>query len=335
MNVTATSQYFSQGDLKKLDKILNFIAGTEYSHPIVLYVCKELKMPVEQLLPKTFEDIQDSVSTREVNILRFEHYEARRKAKLNLVAEYILEKHLFSGSKNRTISKLYLVTSSDRNATLSSNSSFNRDALTERKANIIKNQIIKRLTVQENLKKLKKEEEESRLANEKKIKEKEKREKKYKKNTKIFEIRDQRIKERLEKKQKDIEENEIQALKDFKPGNYENNYFPLMISTSNGEYKYKYHSSTPTNNYIEVSFKQTTDENIKEKLDLITSKLNKSAIRAKKHLIEKASLGASKSYLIEKAKKFREETNMKKEEENIQKILKIQKSIEFSNVINK
>jgi hypothetical protein len=104
----------------------------------------------------------------------------------------------------------------------------------------MKSKIVNQLIVEENLKRLKTENEAKKNETEQKIKEKETREGKKVKNKKIFEIRDQRIKERLLKKQKDLENHEEKALKLFK--------------SSQSHLKAQFSSWTPPHRHAEVNF---------------------------------------------------------------------------------
>ena len=65
---------------------------------------------------------------------------------------------------------------------------------------------------------------------------------------------------------------------------------------------------------------------------MINARLNQSAQRAKKVLLEKANSGILLSNRLKKARDYRQEINHKKEEEAVQRILKIQQDIEFSQV---
>jgi predicted Holliday junction resolvase-like endonuclease len=86
------------------------------------------------------------------------------------------------------------------------------EAETERKVKSLKKAILNELSVSQKLKRLKKEEEDKKRKIEEKIKEKEAREIIKLKNHKLFEIRDERIKEILQKKKKEEEEHEIKGL---------------------------------------------------------------------------------------------------------------------------
>ena len=314
MDVTISSNLFQ----KEIKQVLQFIILNNYSHPIITYACKELSIPSEQLIPKTISDLEEKTATKEINELRIQHYEARRKAKLNLIAEFIIENKLHQRPKPKDLRSQSPQKSFKKDC--SPNVSFTQEIQTDRKANNIKNEIIKRLAVEENRKRIEKEHEKIKNATEQKIKEKEKREKLLNFNKKLFEVRDKRIKERLEKKIKDIELHEIQALK--------------TSSFYNVEAKSQYLSYTPRKD-VEVIFNQSEDENVKEKLLIINNRLNQSAQRAKKYLDEKINTNSILLKKLKKVKTMREEIEMKKEEENTKKMLKIQQSIEFSNVNNK
>lgn len=230
----------SKKDLKGLGNILDFMYRQNFSHPIIQNACNELGISNEQLIPRSFHEIQDKNANAEINLVRFEHFEARRKVRLNVVAEFLLEKKIFLGDKGKNGSKKALTPSPLKNNPDNAlSASFSYETSTERKVLNIKKRVIQRMTVQENLKKIKQEEEESRKAIEEKTKAKEKREKNIVKNVKNFEIRDKRIKERLRKKKIDLETHEKEALKSV--------YHSDPVSKS-------YYIYTPTNNYLEVTF---------------------------------------------------------------------------------
>lgn len=85
----------------------------------------------------------------------------------------------------------------------------------DHKAKIIKSKIVNQLMVEENLKRIKQENEIRKIVTEQRIRDREMRDVKKVRNTKIFEKRDKRIKERLQKKQKNIEDHEEKALNLF------------------------------------------------------------------------------------------------------------------------
>ena len=236
----------SKKDITDINQLLSFISKQNFYHPLINYACKELGIPNEQLIPKTLLQIQDKNTSKEVNELRFQHFEARRKAKLNIIAEYLLENKLFVTYSSKSVNKVTLTPSPSKTPRKytenTPSASVTQEINTERKAVNIKNRIIKRLTVNENLKKIQQDKEEARKIVEQKIKDKEKREKNILINTKQFEVRDQRIKERLEKKQSDIEKHEKSVLNSFQKTEYEN------------ESKYQYQAYTPPHRYVEVIF---------------------------------------------------------------------------------
>ena len=244
MDNTFSNSSASLKDIKGIKKIVDFMSRQNFSHPIINYACTQLAITSDQLIPKSLAEFEEKNSNKEVNLLRYQHHEARRKARINVIAEFLYEKKLFLGSKINSTKKTMLTPSPNKLPKSSDNSpsvSYSQEASTERKVLSIKHRIIKRLVVQENQKKIKEEEEESRKTIEQKVKDKEKREKVCPQNSRNYEIRDKRIKERIEKKLKDVEEHEIKAMKEYQPSGTEN--------------KSQYQSYTPPHRYVEVSLK--------------------------------------------------------------------------------
>ena len=316
-----SSRFKFPDNLDDIKKFINFIASAKLSHRVVQYACNEVGISIEEIYEKKYEEIEDKNSTKELNELRFSHYEARRKAKINIISDY-LNSHKTSFTKGSASNKKITITPSHNRATHSSElTTQSQEGNLDHKVRIMKSKIVNQLMVEENLKRIKQENEVKKTVTEQRIKEKEMREVKKVRNTKIFEIRDQRIKERLIKKQKDIEDHEEKALK--------------LFQNSQSHLKAQINSFTPPHRHLDVIFiKSEVDEAIEEKLECIKDKLNKSAARAKKLLIEKVNSGQNLNNQIEKVKTLREQILHKQEEEYAQKIFRIHQDIELSNVPN-
>ncbi|OMJ69654.1 hypothetical protein SteCoe_32569 [Stentor coeruleus] len=322
MNSTLSVRIKNDESLNEARKLVTMMASKNFFHPLVSYACSELGIPNDHVIPIKYTEIEDKNVSKELNDLRYHHIEARRKAKINLITTFLINQNLILSSQKPSTAKTPSTPNpsrpNDKQNQSSPNSSYAQEVFTERKKLHYKNQIIHKLTVEENLKIIKKQEEEARKATEQKIKQKEKREKILNRNTKNFEIRDKRIKERLEKKNRDIEEHELEAMK--------------MDYKSQAELKNHYQSYTPPHRHVEVIYIQSEGiDDTEAKLELITSRLNQSAQRAKKILLEKAWSGQIMSKNIYKVKTNREELEHKKEEDNMQKILKMQHDLQYSN----
>ena len=73
---------------------------------------------------------------------------------------------------------------------------------------------------------------------------------------------------------------------------------------------------------------------ISDRLDTINKKLNKSAIRAKKILLEKKIPAKQLANQIIKAKTLREQILNREEEEKTLRLIRMQNDLEFSFVLN-
>ena len=223
--------------IEDLKKFVNFVVGSKSKHPGIMKACEQVGIDLEELFPKRFEEIEDKSAGKEVNELRFSHLEARRKAKVNIICEFLFERQKFKTKQVESYKKIALIpqfrghSASELTETGQSNPNTQR-------ARAIKSKLVNQLLVEENLKKMKIEEEAQKLLIEQKIKDKESREAPRGTNKRIFILRDQRIKERLLKRQNDLDQHEQQALKMFQ----------------NSQSTLKAHSSTftPTYKCVEV-----------------------------------------------------------------------------------
>ena len=196
-----------QARLEELKKFIHLLANNRQEHSLLNFACSEVGISFEELLPINQEEIISKFSTKEINDLRVTHMEARRKAKINILAKFILEHQLMN--KSTSSSKLIKSNLTPQKVKLSES---NYELDTERKVNNLKRAIFNELSVSRNLKQLKKVEEVKKKKIEEKIKEKESREPIKFKNLKLFELRDQRIKEILQKRKKEEEEHELKGL---------------------------------------------------------------------------------------------------------------------------
>lgn len=197
----------NEARLQELKKFIHLLANNRQEHSLLNFACQEVGIAFEELLPINHEEIMNNSSTKEINDLRVSHMEARRKAKINILAKFILEYQI---SKNSNSSSKLIKSNLTPQPGKCNESNIELD--TERKVNNLKRTIFNELSVTRKLKQLKKFEEDKKRKIEDKIKEKDTREPFKYKNNKLFELRDQRIKEILNKKRKEEEEHEIKGL---------------------------------------------------------------------------------------------------------------------------
>lgn len=76
---------------KHLRLVQAVIRTSDYSHPIVLSTCRDLNIDPEDLRPKKLKDFADKKTCPEIHELRFNHFEAKRRAKMEKVAATILK----------------------------------------------------------------------------------------------------------------------------------------------------------------------------------------------------------------------------------------------------
>jgi hypothetical protein len=80
---------FSQD--KQIRLLLALIRSLDYSHPLLFQTCEQLKINPADLRPKRIEDFADKKTGPDIHELRYNHYEAKRKTKLDLVVNTILK----------------------------------------------------------------------------------------------------------------------------------------------------------------------------------------------------------------------------------------------------
>lgn len=93
---------------KKLRTVLNFMDNFNYDHVIIKEAADEIGIDANELKEKSLNDFKDKQTTSEIQELRYQHYEGRRQAKIELVAQKILSN---SESAKSPINKSYASTS--------------------------------------------------------------------------------------------------------------------------------------------------------------------------------------------------------------------------------
>ena len=185
------------------------------------------------------------------------------------------------------------------------------------KLELIKKNILKKINVERNLQQLKINEQIRKKTLEEKINDKLSRSDRKNSNGKQakFEQHDKRIQEILTKKYKEIEEHENNAL--------------TSVSFYREETK---GNSISYNTPQKKISKETTAYNIEEKLHEISTRLDKSADRAKKVLIAKATSGSILFNQIKKVKVVKQHLEETLEKKNLEKINKIKQHLIESSV---
>ena len=302
----------TQNRLDKVRKFVNYLVDSNTPHQLLSVACSELGIQFNELLPQPADSLVFGPQQKQLNDFLSSHHEARRKAKINLVSNFILEHKLKPSS----------VTNNQPQDLTQDSSPMHPDPTwfdqTDRKVRNLKKAIFYQLTVEENLKKLQRKEEEEKRVMESRIREKESREMVKHVNRKLFETRDQRIKAKLEKKKRDLEAQELKGL----------SYKPLTK-----ERPEHFASYTPTY-YTKATQSQTPDNSltISEALERINVKLNNSATRAQELLRAKKLPAQHFSNQLNRVKTLREHLLLKQESEKVQILQKLQRDQEVSSV---
>jgi hypothetical protein len=198
----------------EIRKALKFIIEIGLDHEIVIKACNELGIAPDQIKVKPRSYFEEKNVCKEAENLRFQHYEARRRARLLVIAEFLIENNIYSTRENSKLLKSRSSASRNKQRSGGSLPIVSQTELSSRKLKIAKNQIIKRLKFEQNRKKIKEEEENSRRIMDQKIQLKllknERKESPQKK--KFYEIHEKRIKDILIKKYKEQDEHELRAL---------------------------------------------------------------------------------------------------------------------------
>ena len=306
---------------------LEFILGPGgLTHPMVVTACKALGVHQDQIISKPLSTYEDKSNSKEAITARFQQYEARRRARLIVIAEYLVENRIFvpEQKKKAKLRKSNSISEHREKSDIMPALPISPHQIPERRAELYKSSILKRLRFEEKRRKLKAEEILARSEMDKRIREKlAKAEKKLPKNHKFFESQEKRIKEILMKKYNDLDAHELKALNQHQESRRE---------------EQKVHNSSihsSPKKHLTVLFKQDLEDNIELQLLKINSKLSVSAERAKRALISKTSSIALNSLSAQKVKYLREELDNKKEEENVRRLMKMRQSLLDSHVRQK
>ena len=187
------------------NEALELVNKHSLSHPYIKNACCNLGISHEELVHKPLKEFFSITNTKTLAEVYFRHHEARRKAKLVLIGKYLLEK---TSTKSFHIARSLSSSSAKAVKSLMSpkESSF--------KIDLIKRNLVKKLKVAKNIRSLKEEEEKKKKLYEEKILEKSSRgDKRTTPEQQMkFVKHDLRIKEILEKKQKDLQDHERRAI---------------------------------------------------------------------------------------------------------------------------
>ena len=307
------------------EEALHYIVTKGINDKVVKRACKELGIDQDHLLPKPMTLFEEKNNNKETVKIRFLHYEARRRAQLLVVAEYLVENNIFVTDPFKRV-KIERSQSSSSPRKLKSHSSvyipLSPEKIFEKKMSIARKNMIKRLKVKENREKLRESEESLRQIMDQKLKTKlsksEKREKPEKKR--YFENHEKRIKDILMKKYRELDEHEEKALNS------------LEIRKEESKIQSISKPVLPKKLLSVIFIKNEDDFNkIEHELLKINSKLSNSAERAKKALLSKVK-SSNHSKLMQKAKKLKESIDSKIEEEKTKKILRMNQSLIESTV---
>ncbi|OMJ72881.1 hypothetical protein SteCoe_28573 [Stentor coeruleus] len=310
----------------EIKEVLEFIVNTGYNHPLVVQACSELSLKPDDLSSKPTTLLaanSNNPINKDLGDIYNKHHEARRRAKLIIIAKYLLENN-FLTTIGRPISQMARsLSASNTNRPKSTHSAKDEQEI---KVENIKKKIIKKINVEKNLKKLKIEDETRRKNFESKLYAKS-----CRSNRKImnesktrFEKHDKRIKEILLKKQKKLEENEKNALS--------------YMSMPKDEFKTVYNSfhsmekaSTPGKRISRMHYIDENDDSINQQLDEFKFRMDKSAQRAQKALKEKANSGNLVSVNANKVKLAKEFIEIETEKKNIEKLSSMRQKFVDSN----
>jgi hypothetical protein len=306
-------------EAEDIKEAVEFIISTGYSHSLVKQACDELALEQTELLPKSLTEFINNNTPKDIAEVYCKHYEARRRAKLLIVAKFLIDNRL---GKNKEKSDGMIRSLSLANTKKTNSFQTPKDDK-DKNLFIIKRNLMKKLNVEKNLKKLKIEEENKRKSFEMKLNNKSCRSARSPQSEKKvgFARRERRIKEILMKKYKDIEEHERHALS-------------AMTSIRRDDFKSHSNSFQYNGRKInEIEFVKDFEDKIDKQLEDINQRLSKSAERAKKVLLEKTS---SSSLIKNKVKKViihKEELDNEQYQKNIERINKIKQEFNESNVL--
>jgi hypothetical protein len=307
-------------DTPEIKEVLEYMDGIGYSSQIIGTACRELSIQVDELLPKTLDEFD--YPNQNLTKMWQKHYEARRKAKLIIIGKYLLENRLFLPKKlkKNELKRSFSSSNAQRTNLITTSKIRNKDDSFDQ-IELIKKHLMKKINVENNLKKIKENEEKRRKSFETKLIEKSSRsERKHSiEKIRLFEKHQKRIKDILYKKYKDIDEHERNAL--------------ISMSINKEETRSQTSlSHTPQKKVSKVICKQNNEINIEKKLFDIYTKLSRSAERAKKILLEKANSGSILLKQIKKVKLAKQELEQETEKRRFLTISKMHKGIVESSV---
>ncbi|CAG9330443.1 unnamed protein product [Blepharisma stoltei] len=336
---------------KKLEKVVAFMTKHNFSHPFITQACKFLNFLPEQLIKKSFDEMSDPKISKDIQILRYNHYEARRSAKVTMVAQYILENNLLSSPHSKNNSSIFqagIFITPVRDSSTPSLSPKRKyyirsvtpdipltvpispGELNQKRLRFARNQSIRYKKVLDNKKKIKVSEEEKTKEYIKRFEQKEK----------SIEIERQlQSKERSLKISKLEEKRKAMLLKKYQQTMIsENEALKMYHSFSNDLKSKESFSTSPTRrlNLDEEYFDDKyDDEETLTQLQRINKKLEESARKAQLSIMEKASSSYVRSLSAARAREARETLNSRMEEKRIVRILKLQENTEKSERIRK
>ena len=315
-----------KGNLGQIDKVNNLIPSkiheeltdlieNNLNHQVINQCCKELGIPHEQLLSRSLNDFQD-LASKQTAAIRYQHYEARRKACIQVISSYIQNHGLLSLNSKSYRSQSAGPKSKEKPSIIPCVPISPRQ-VTARKLKIAKQAIIRRIKVEQKKQKLTQAQEEERSLKEKALITKLSKPVKKDTNKRFFQTHEKRIQEILKKKHQDLQEREVKALETPEPRKEE---------TRNNSFFYSQRRSVAV---------RIDDKEVEHKLSKINSRLFSSAERAKKNLNKKSNPGHNNSVIIEKVQHKKEELENKEEANLLRKIHKIQNDLNQSNVRTK
>ena len=293
------------------EEITEFVENN-INHHLIYQCCKELGIPHEQLLAKSLNDFQDLKSKQTASI-RYQHYEARRKACMQVISTYIHNHGLLSVNlkSNRSQS---IGPKSKEKPDITPFVPISPRQVTAHKLKVAKQTIMRRLKVEQNRQKLNQALAEERSQKEKALISKLSKSVKKDTNKRFFETHEKRIQEILHKKYKDLQEREEKALESTEPKKEE---------TRGHSFLYSQRKSLAI---------RSDDEDVEQRLSQINSRLSSSVQRAKKNLNKKSNPGYSNIGIIEKVQQNKEEIENRDEQYMMRKIHKIQNDLTESYV---
>ena len=296
------------------EELSDFIENN-LNHQVITQCCKELGISHDQLIPRSPNDFQD-LTSKQTAAVRYQHYDARRKACMQLISSYIQNHGLLIIN-----SKSYRSQSAGprfkEKPDITPHVPISPRQVTARKLKIAKQAIIRRLKVEQKKQKLTQAEELERSVKAKALITKLNKPIKKDTNKRFFQTHEKRIQEILNKKHRDLQEREVKALETPEPKKEETRHTSFFYSQRRS---------------VAVRIE---DEDVEHKLSKINSRLFSSVERAKKNLNKKSNPGHNNSVLIEKVQHKKEEIENKEEENLMRKINKIQNDLSQSNVRTK